>query len=188
MCDPAIFFDRDGTINIEKDFISDPRELELIDTATEALKLAAAAGYKLFVVSNQSGIARGIMTAKEVDAVNARLVKLLGDSGIVLDGVYYCPHHPKVSGPCACRKPNRGMIDQALQNHSLDLSKSYVIGDRLLDIELARNVGAGAVMVLTGYGSIEINDAPKAGGPDYIAADILEGVKWIVGHHLGVSL
>jgi histidinol-phosphate phosphatase family protein len=180
MKERAIFFDRDGTINVEKNFISSPDDLELIPSAAEALRLAVSQGFRLFVVSNQSGIAREIMTSDDVERVNLQLEHLLAAEGVSLGGIYYCPHHPSITGPCDCRKPGRGMIDQALAAYDLDLSKSFVVGDRKLDMELAFNIGARAVMVLTGWGRREsevFSDEPE---PDYIAEDILEAVNWIV--------
>lgn len=182
MTERAIFFDRDGTINVEKDFISSPDEIELIPGAIEALRLATSSQYRIFVVSNQSGVARGIMSEDDVQSVNRRLIELASREGIAFDGIYYCPHYPPLSGACLCRKPNRGMIDQALQRFSIDIPRSYVIGDRILDMELAFNVGAGSVMVMTGYGEDE-SDAWETGRkPDYFARDILDAVKWIVSH------
>jgi histidinol-phosphate phosphatase family protein len=178
----AIFFDRDGTVNVEKEYNYDPDAVELIPGAIEALQAAVAAGFKLFIVTNQSGVARGLGTEDDVHRVNQRLADLLAAGKVEFDGMFYCPHLPSISGPCNCRKPNRGMVDQALQLFDLDLEKSFVVGDRLLDMELARNVGATGVMVLTGYGADEVEQATDRNRPAHVASDILAAVKWILSH------
>jgi histidinol-phosphate phosphatase family protein len=178
----ALFLDRDGTLNVEKDFISSPDEVELIPGAATGLFLAATYGFKLFVISNQSGVARGRMTEADVGRVNQRLVELLGREGVHLDGIEYCPHYPSLSGPCDCRKPQRGMVDRVLQRCDIDLSRSFVIGDRALDAELAFNVGAKAIMVMTGYGVLEVNTVSPDRKPDYVASDLLSAVQWILEH------
>ncbi len=180
MSERAIFFDRDGTINVEKEYIYDPGEVELIPGALEALQLASKAGFRLFVVSNQSGIARGLATETDVCRVNERLQELVGAGGVNFDGIYFCPHLPTISGHCNCRKPRRGMVDKALETFDLDLSNSFVVGDRMLDIGLAHSVGATGIMVRTGYGAIESKQLPAGGGPHHIVDDILAAVKLIL--------
>lgn len=178
----ALFLDRDGTINVEKEFISKPNDVELIPGAADGLRIAAARGFKLFVVSNQSGIARGLMTEEDVERVNWRLAELLAAEGVVLDGVEYCPHYPSITGPCDCRKPKRGMIDRLLQRFEIDLARSFVIGDRVLDRELALTIGAKAIMVMTGYGVLEVNSLTTDRKPDHVARDLLSAVQWILEH------
>lgn len=182
MSERAIFFDRDGTINVEREYNYDPFQVELIPGALEALQLAQMAGYRLFVVTNQSGIARGLGTIEDVEKCNQRLRELVAVGGVEFDGVYYCPHLPTISGPCECRKPKRGMVDQALAQFDLDLRRSFVVGDRLLDMELARNIGAKGVMVLTGYGANEVDSATDRDRPAYVAEDIRVAVNWILCH------
>ncbi len=178
----ALFLDRDGTINVEKEFIRDPDDVDLIPGSAEALKLAAANGFRLFVISNQSGVARGMMTLDDVHSVSQRLIELLDREGVALDGIEYCPHYPSITGPCDCRKPNRGMIDRSIKGREIDLTRSFVIGDRALDIELACNIGARSVMVMTGYGVVELNALTADSKPDHVAADLLNAVKWILDH------
>ncbi|MCK4856704.1 MAG: HAD family hydrolase [candidate division Zixibacteria bacterium] len=179
MTEKAIFFDRDGTIMVEKGFLADPAGVVLIEGAVEALKLATSLGYRLFVVSNQSGVARGLMTEADVKAVNNRLIELLQTEGVILDGLYYCPHHPDYTGPCDCRKPKRGMVDRALAQHEISLADSYVIGDCRSDMKLAFNIGAGSVMVKTGYGAEVCDQFGEDRCPDHVADDILAAVEWI---------
>ncbi len=119
-------------------------------------------------------------TETQVSRVNERLEELVASAGIKFDGVYFCPHLPTISGRCTCRKPARGMIDRALETFDLDLSESYVVGDRMLDMGLAHNIGATGILVRTGYGSIEEKQLPNGGGPHHIVDDVLAAVKLIV--------
>jgi histidinol-phosphate phosphatase family protein len=164
---------------VDKYYLSDPAGVELIEGSVEALRRAEKMGFMLFVVSNQSGIARGITSEERVKLVNARLMELLIDEGINLHGLYYCPHHPDYTECCDCRKPGRGMIDRALESYDLDLAASYVIGDSKVDVDLARRVGATGILVATGYGREQIKLFGKGEQPDYFARDILDGVRWI---------
>ncbi|MFH2054825.1 MAG: HAD family hydrolase [bacterium] len=179
MKQPAIFFDRDGTLIVDKYYLNDPEQVELIPGALEALKLARKLGFQLFVVSNQSGIARGISTEEQVRAVNERIVALLASEGIELDGLAYCPHHPDDEPACNCRKPARGMVDQFLKSFELELKRSYVIGDSKADIGLGHNIGATSILVQTGYEQLQREHFSDSRRPDHIAADILAAVKWI---------
>lgn len=176
----AIFFDRDGTINVEKEYIYEPDQVELIPGSLEGLKLASEAGFRLFVVSNQSGIARGLAAETDVCRVNERLEELVAVAGVKFDGIYFCPHLPTISGQCNCRKPKRGMVDRALETFDLDLSNSFVIGDRLLDMRLAHTIGATGIMVRTGYGLVEEQQIEADGRPAYVVKDLLEAVKLIL--------
>lgn len=182
MSQAAIFLDRDGTIMVDKDYLSDPNGVELFPNTIAALTLARRLGYRLFVISNQSGVARGYMTEADVQAVNKRLEDVLEAEGIQLDGLFYCPHHPDFTGPCSCRKPGRGMVDMALADHQLDLGRSFVIGDCKSDVDLAFKIGAGSVLVTTGYGREELKLFSDGRKPDHIAVDILEAVTWIAGN------
>lgn len=154
---PALFIDRDGTLTVEKHFISDPDQVELIPGAAEALLAVKKRGFKLIVVSNQSGIARGYFTHREVARVNDRLTELLHARGVTLDGIYFCPHHVQGSVseyavPCRCRKPHPGLAEQAAREHHINLRRSIVIGDKLDDLNLGRAIGARSILVRTGYG------------------------------------
>jgi len=178
----ALFIDRDGTINVEKEFISSPDDVELIPYAAAGLFLAAKHGFKLFVISNQSGVARGLMTEADVERVNQRLIDLLGSEGVRLDAVEFCGHHPSVTGRCECRKPRRGMVDRVLKRFDIDLARSFVIGDRVFDVDLAYNIGAKAIMVMTGYGVVEVAALNPDRKPDFVANDLLSAVQWIIEH------
>ena len=180
MSERAIFFDRDGTVNVEKDYIVSPDQVELIPGALEAFTMAKKRGFRIFVVSNQSGIARGIATETQVSRVNERLEELVAIAGIRFDGIYFCPHLPTISGRCTCRKPGRGMVDRALERFDVDLANWFVVADRMLDMGLAHNIGATGILVRTGYGTIEEKQLPSGGGPHHIVADILAAVNLIV--------
>jgi heptosyltransferase-2 len=179
----AVFLDRDGTITAEKDFVSKIEEIEFIPGAKEGLKILQEAGYKIVITSNQSGIGRGIMTEKQVEKVNNFISGELEKEGIKVYGIYYCPHLKEEN--CHCRKPQTGLIEKALQNKYLKLKRSWVIGDKLSDVLLGRNINGRAILVLTGYGkgekqqiesNPEIYDWQK---PDYIAKDLREAALFI---------
>lgn len=149
----CLFLDRDGTINVEKNFIKDPDDLQLIPGAARAIREARDLGLKVIVISNQSGIARGILTEDSVKGVNKRLIELLSEEGATVDAIYFCPHDADAEHGCTCRKPNSGMFDQAKAEHNVDFNRSIMIGDRLSDIEAGKRIGAKTVLVLTGYGA-----------------------------------
>ncbi len=154
----ALFIDRDGTTIVDKDYLSDPERVELIDGSVQALQKAMALGYKIVIISNQSGVARGYFDIESVDRVNARLLEMLAAHQIEVDGVYFCPHYPggtveRFARRCDCRKPATGMVEEAAYQLGVSLRKSYVIGDKLDDIHLAKASGATPILVRTGYGT-----------------------------------
>ena len=186
----VIFLDRDGTITVEKDFVSKIEEIEFIPRAKEALKILQELGYKLVITSNQSGVGRGIMTEKQVEEVNNFILEELGKEGINVSGIYYCPHLKEEN--CHCRKPKTGLIEKALQNKYLKLKGSWVIGDKVSDILLGKNMNGRSILVLTGYGqgekqkiesNLEIYDWQKhvfcVLRPDYVARNLLDAALWI---------
>jgi D-glycero-D-manno-heptose 1,7-bisphosphate phosphatase len=175
----AVFIDRDGTINIDKDYLTDPDAIEFIDGSPEAIKLANSLGLKVVVISNQSGVARGIMTEAQVDAVNLRLVQMLHERGAVVDAIYYCPHHPEYGGrvSCTCRKPGIGMLLRGREEFGLDLSESFVIGDKWSDIKCGQNAGTFTSLVGTGYGAADYQRCIDGGIKiDYLAKNLFDSV------------
>lgn len=158
----AVFLDRDGTIVSERYYLADPDRVELIPGAAAALRRFAAAGYKLVVVTNQSGIARGLYTLSEFEAVQRRIAQLLEAEDVALDGVYLCPHHPDFTGPCVCRKPGLALYRQAAEDLGIDFGHAVFIGDRLKDVLPAKKLGGRAILVRTGYGTGQERDAPPA--------------------------
>lgn len=156
----AAFIDRDGTLIEELEYLSDPERVALIPGAVEALRALRAAGFLLVVVTNQSGIARGLYQEADFRAVQARLDALLAAHGVHLDAVYHCPHHPDFTGPCDCRKPGLGMYRAAEAELGLDLTASAFIGDRASDVLPAIATGGMGFLVRTGYGSAEEGRVP----------------------------
>jgi len=175
----AIFIDRDGTINVDKDYLTDPDQLEFIDGSPEAVALANRLGLKVVVISNQSGVSRGIVTADQVDAVNARLIEMLEEKGARVDAIYYCPHHPKYGDAvqCTCRKPDIGMLLRAKAEFDIDLNASFVVGDKWSDVKCGENAGAFTSLVLTGYGESDYQRCIDGGIKiDYLAKNLYDSV------------
>jgi len=156
---PALLVDRDGTVIADKHYLADPDQIELIDGVVEALRSARRQGYRIVLVSNQSGVAKGYHSLEAVEQVNQRLLDILSSQGVQVDGVYFCPHHARhgrireFAVSCNCRKPSPGMAEQAALDLDIDLRKSLVVGDSLVDLGLGRVIGARSVLVRTGYGS-----------------------------------
>ena len=148
----AIFLDRDGTINRDVNFLIDFKDFELIEGSLEALKILQDLDYHLFIVSNQSGIARGYLDEARLAEIHARLTELLLERGVRIAGIYYCPHLPegtvaRYAVECDCRKPKPGLILQAAREHGIDLSASYIVGDRLRDVEAGRAAGCRSILI-----------------------------------------
>ncbi|MDZ4723993.1 MAG: HAD-IIIA family hydrolase [candidate division Zixibacteria bacterium] len=179
---PVVFIDRDGTLIVNKHYLSDPAQVELENGAVEALHLATQKGYKIVVVSNQSGVARGYFTIENVEAVNDRLRNILASNGITLDGLYYCPHYPSTTSLiCDCRKPSAGMAEGAVQELGVELRRSIVIGDTIDDMNFAKVIGARSILVRTGYGTrTEAALSNREVGRDIeVVFSILDAIKLI---------
>lgn len=153
----AVFLDRDGTINVEKEYLYKPEEFEFTSGAVEAIRLLNHAGYLVVVVTNQSGVARGFYSEKDVVRLHLYIDRLLKSGGARVDAWYYCPHHPAGRAPynlvCDCRKPLPGMLQQAATDHAIDLSHSWMVGDKLADMDAGLTAGCKSILVLTGYGA-----------------------------------
>ena len=185
----AVFLDRDGTLNVEKGYISDVDAIELYPGAAAAVRRLNDAGIPAILVTNQTGAARGYYTIEHVHALNRRVSELLmQEAGARLDAVYFCPHYkdgiiPEFTKNCDCRKPAPGMILQAAQDFpDIDLATSFVVGDKATDITFARNAGCRGILVRTGYGeqvlageyqNLEVQ-------PEKVCADIIEAVAYIL--------
>lgn len=159
---PAVFIDRDGTLVAERYYLADPEGVSLVPGAVEALRSLRQAGYALVVVTNQSGIARGMYSLDDYRAVAARLDEILARSGVPVDGTWFCPHHPDVTGPCVCRKPGTGMYLEAAAHLGLDLQGSWFVGDKVTDVIPALELGGRGILVRTGYG-FEVEAAAPPG-------------------------
>lgn len=171
-----VLLDRDGTLNVDRDYIADPALLELVSGAAAALRRLRQAGCGLVVVTNQSAIGRGWITAVAVEQVNRRLAELLEAEGAALDAIYVCPHRPDEG--CPCRKPRPGMVHRAAAALAFDPRRAYVVGDKSTDIELGRAVGATTILVRTGYGAATERGWQLAA--DHVADDIGAAADWIL--------
>ena len=180
MSQPAVFLDRDGTLNEEMGYINHLSRFRLLDQAVPAIRRLNAAGVKAVVVTNQSGAARGYFPISLVDEVHGRLQQLLAAGGAHLDGVYTCLHGP--DDGCACRKPRPALIQQAARDLDLDLDRSYLVGDRYKDMETAANAGIPGILVLTGYGRGEYDYLRPAQTvqPVFVAPDLEAAVARIL--------
>ncbi len=183
---PALFIDRDGVLTVENSYITCPDALSLARGAGEAVRLLNDAGVLAVLVSNQSGVARGLMTEEDLANVHALLERLLAEAGARLDAAYYCPNHldgtvARFSRDASCRKPETGMIDAAVRDLGIDLASSAMVGDQVTDVELAERAGIPCVLVETGKGPHAFEEAQVRGLP--VAAmvpGVLEAARWAI--------
>lgn len=180
---PAVFLDRDGTLTREADYLRSVAGLRLLPGATEAVRRLRAAGFAVVLITNQSGIARGLYTEADLDLIHRELQRRLARRGTTLDAIYYCPHHPEVGKPpyrrrCPCRKPAPGMLTRAIRDLDLDAVRSFCVGDSARDVAAGQRVGARTVLVRTGYG--RRTEAEAEAKPDHVARDLPEAVTWIL--------
>lgn len=179
----AVFLDRDGTLNDDPGYLGDPDKVKLFPETGEALSiLKNQLNFKLIVISNQSGIVRGLIKREDVEAVNNRINELLLSSKVKIDAFYYCPFHPEFSNEeeCACRKPSPKMVLEAAEDFNINLSRSYFIGDAVSDIECGINAGIKTILVKTGYGTDSFSTLQKLNKiPTFVANNILEAVNFI---------
>ena len=183
----AVFLDRDGTIIEEVGYLDRPERVEFFPWTIDAIRVLNRAGFAVVLVSNQSGIARGFFTDAVVDSVHRRMSGMLAEGGAHIDAYYYCPHHPEGSVPelakvCDCRKPARGLVDRAVAEFGVDPGRSFVVGDRWLDIGLARTVGAKGVLVRTGYGEREEGKPPDGMRADAVVDNLIAASSWILNN------
>lgn len=184
---PAVFLDRDGTINEQMGYVNHLSRFQLLPGVARAIRSLNEAGLPVVVVTNQSGLARGYFPESLLEAVHAELHRLLAREGAHLDGLYICPHHPEAREErfrldCDCRKPRPGLLERAAAELGLDLGRSYMVGDRWSDLRCGAAVGATTVLVLTGYGR---GDAAYVGPgqtvqPDHVAEDLEAAARWIL--------
>lgn len=183
---PAVFLDRDGTINEQMGYINHLSRFVLLPGVPEAIRIFNQRGIPAVVVTNQSGLARGYFPAALLEAVHAEMQRLLAAQEAFLDGIYVCPHHPEAKveqyrQACRCRKPQAGLLEQAAADLHLDLSRSFMVGDRWSDLECGCRAGAAPVLVLTGYGRGELEhiSPEKTVRPVLIAEDLLDAAEQI---------
>lgn len=186
--DKIIFLDRDGTMNEEVHYLHKPEDLHILSGVAEALKLLRDAGFQIVVVTNQAGVARGYYTCQDVETLHQYLNEQLKKEGAWVDHFFYCPHHP-VHGigdykiECDCRKPGTGMFVMAEQYYQIDKSNSYMIGDKLLDVEAGNQYGVKSILVGTGYGAAIHEKMMKEGKEpiyDIYAKDLMDAARFII--------
>jgi D-glycero-D-manno-heptose 1,7-bisphosphate phosphatase len=187
---PAVFLDRDGVLIEDVDLLISPEQVRIFPGVPAALTLLRAAGFKLIVVSNQTVVARGLASEKQVQDINDFIAAKLQETGApAIDAWLFCPHHPNATLPqfrinCDCRKPKPGMLFQAKAKHDLDLSQSFMIGDRITDITAGARAGCRTILVQTGKHlepPIETSDPlDHSVVPDYSCADLDAAAKWIL--------
>ena len=187
---PAVFLDRDGTICEQMGYINHPSRLVILPGVPEAIRVLNEKGFYVIVVSNQSGVARGYFPESLVQDINKIMVQSVLRQGGRIDAVYYCPHHPhgivkKYAKRCECRKPDIGLINQALKRFPIDMGGSWVVGDTCSDLEMARNAGLKGVLVKTGYGLGELQYVMpgRQVKPDYVAHDLLDAARYITSRY-----
>ena len=183
----VVFLDRDGTLCEEVGYLDSVEQMRLIPRSGEAVRLLNQKGYKVVVITNQAGVARGFFPEAVLEGLHAEMLRQLREEGAYLDGIYYCPHHPSDGFPpyrqeCNCRKPATGLLERAAADLNLDLLSGYMIGDHFSDVECGQRVGAQTVLLLTGHGQEAL--AKREGWPQppsFIAADLFEAVLWVLG-------
>jgi D-glycero-D-manno-heptose 1,7-bisphosphate phosphatase len=177
---PALFVDRDGTLVREIGYLSSPEAIELLPGVARALRTAHEAGLPVIVISNQSGVGRGLFTLERVHAAMARLRERLRVEGVELDAIYFCPHRPE--DQCRCRKPNPGILERAAEDQGLSLRDSVMVGDKRIDAETGQNAGGRGVLVRTGYGGAEDAEPGVEAGrpPDAVCEDLVAAVDWVI--------
>jgi histidinol-phosphate phosphatase family protein len=175
---PAVFLDRDGTLNVDKRYVASPSDVELVPGAAAGARALADAGFVLVVASNQSGIARGFFTAAQADRVDARIRELLASGGVTIAAFYRCPH---LDEGCECRKPRPGMLLQAASELRLDLPRSWTVGDRARDVAAGKAAGCRTVSLPGSPPHVPPEDF-SASPPDHAALDLVDAARFIIAH------
>lgn len=187
---PAVFLDRDGTLVEEVGYLDRLERLALFPWSIDAVRLLNRAGFRVVVVTNQAGVARGFFDERFVADTHRHLDRKLAAAGARVDAYYYCPHHPDAPieayrTKCECRKPSPGMIRSAARDLELDITRSFVVGDRWLDMEMAQASGATGILVLTGYGKTEASRQPDGIKAAAVVANLIEATAWILRQSAG---
>jgi D-glycero-D-manno-heptose 1,7-bisphosphate phosphatase len=182
---PVVFLDRDGTLIEEVGYLDRPDRAQLYPWSVAAIRALNQARIPVVMITNQSGVARGFFTEAVVDEVHRHIADRLAAGGARIDAYYYCPHHrdgsvAQFAVACECRKPGRGLVDRAVGELGVDPLQSFTIGDRWLDVALARTVGGKGVLVRTGYGADEERRPPQGFAADAVVNNLVEAVSWIL--------
>jgi D-glycero-D-manno-heptose 1,7-bisphosphate phosphatase len=183
----AVFLDRDGTVNEEVGYMTDLSKLRLIPGAGAAIRKLNDTGFTIVLVTNQSGVARGYFPESLVHEAHEKLDAMLKAEGARIDAVYYCPHHPTAGNShytrdCDCRKPRTGLIERAVRDLDIDVSRSYMVGDKWSDIELGHRAGVRAVLVQSGFAADDAGNQrmDRTQDPDFLAQTLTQAADWIV--------
>jgi len=176
---PAVFLDRDGTVNVEKNHLYLIEDWQWIPGAQDAIKLLRDSGYLVVIVSNQAGIARGYYASEDVSALHLHVQQELQQLGAGVDAYYWCPHHPDFGSGCSCRKPAPGMLLQAAQDLNIDLAASWMVGDKAIDVQAGLAAGVSSLLVQTGYGG---KDMHQVGIDEPVFASLVEAVSYVRTH------
>jgi D-glycero-D-manno-heptose 1,7-bisphosphate phosphatase len=177
---PAVFLDRDGTISEEVGYLNDASQFRMFPFAIDAIRRLNDAKLPVIVVTNQSGVGRGFFPESMVHTVHETMTRQLAAGGAHLNAIYYCPHTS--DDECECRKPRPGLLERAAREHDIDLRRSFVVGDRYGDVELAHGTDSRGILVRTGYGEEDLreNGAAWPRQPDFVADDLAAAVDWIL--------
>ena len=178
MVNKAVFIDRDGTININVEYLDSPDDLQVYPGVADGIKLLRDNGFKIIVVTNQSGIARGHFSEGTLEKIHERMKNEFAKKGASVDGIYYCPHHP--DDGCSCRKPNTGLLERAIKDFDIDVNDSFIIGDRMLDVEAGHKMGLKTVLVPEKKGLVEEEMKESKIKSDYVCDDFYTGVRLIL--------
>lgn len=180
MKNKAVFIDRDGTINVDVHYLDYPDKFEMYPGVGNGIKKLKENGFKIIVITNQSGIARGYLTEKQLSNIHERMEKEFQKFDVVLDGIYYCPHHPDDN--CNCRKPKTGLFEKAINEHDIDVKQSYMLGDKILDVGAGKKIGVRTIIIPEPQVREELiykkNECEN--NPDYVADDFMDAVEWIL--------
>jgi D,D-heptose 1,7-bisphosphate phosphatase len=175
MSNKAVFVDRDGTINIDGPYLSDPDKFRMYPGVGEGISKLKKSGYKIIVITNQSGIGRGYFTEKNLLKIHEKMKEEFQHFNTKIDGIYYCPHHPDIY--CECRKPKTKLFEKAIHDHDIDVTKSYMVGDKMQDVEAGKKIGVKTILIPTLNNE---NTGTKKQKPDYIATNFTKAVEWIL--------
>jgi len=183
----AVFLDRDGTIIEETGYISDPEKVTLLVNVASSIARLNRKRVPVVVISNQAGVARGLFSVEDIETVNQKLRELLAVHGASLDAIYYCVHHPDYDVECDCRKPKPGLLLKAAEEHDIDLARSFMIGDKLTDIQAGRAAGTYTIFVRTGFGSEELekNSDEILRLTHKVCENSTEAIEWILEQRFG---
>lgn len=185
---PAIFLDRDGVLIHEVNYLNDLEKIKLFEDVPVGLKKLKEKGYRLIMITNQSGVARGYFTEEFVKQSYDLINEILGKEGVTLDAMFYCPHHvdgkPPYNDACDCRKPEPGMIEQAMETFDIDREKSFMIGDKLCDVELGKNAGFEGILLKTGHGKDHVERVLTKYPDNKIFENFTESVAYILNQSI----